>query len=174
MDFWRYSISGNSWQNLADAPDIVDWGGALTFDGSNTIYALRGAGNNSFWKYTISTGAWSSLADTPANVNDGGALSYNSGFVYGFRGDGQKDFWRYSVSGDSWSSMASAPSNVNQGGALVSLDGARALRDRAAQAGRSRVGWSDPPSNGGGLVRPWLHRDAGHADWVEWGVRAGH
>lgn len=72
-DFWRYNISGNSWQSLTDAPDSVGWGGALAFDGSDTIYALGGAGKKSLWKYNISPGAWSFLADTPSNVGDGGA-----------------------------------------------------------------------------------------------------
>ena len=91
-DFWRYSISGNSWQSLADAPDSVGWGGALAFDRSDTIYAFGGPGKKSLWKYTISTGAWSFLANTPSNVDDGGALLYNSGYVYAFRGDNKKDF----------------------------------------------------------------------------------
>src|SRR5574343_199552 len=43
----------------------VPQGGALTWDGADTIYALHGNNTTEFAKYTISTNTWTSLAATP-------------------------------------------------------------------------------------------------------------
>lgn len=51
--FWRYSISGDSWDVLTNAPAAVAAGGALTYGGSGTIYALQGNQDTGFWKFEI-------------------------------------------------------------------------------------------------------------------------
>ena len=50
-DFWRYSISGNSWTQRPDALADVGAGGALAYL-NNTHYAFRGASTADFWKFT--------------------------------------------------------------------------------------------------------------------------
>ncbi len=75
-DFWRYSISGNSWTSMTNAPESVRYGGALTYDGSNYVYAFQGNNNNpDFWRYSISGNSWTSMTDAPGDVKDGGALA---------------------------------------------------------------------------------------------------
>jgi hypothetical protein len=75
--FWRYSISGNAWTSMADAPSEVAWGGALTWAGGDYIYALRGNGTTDFWCYSISGGSWETMAATPSAVGEGGALTHD-------------------------------------------------------------------------------------------------
>ena len=122
--FWRYSISGGSWETLTDAPGNVKAGGALAYDGSSYIYAFQGDRNKAFWRYSISGGSWETLTDAPSNVKDGGALAYDgSSYIHAFQGDGNKAFWRYNVSGGSWETLTDAPGNVKNGGALVYVGG---------------------------------------------------
>ena len=117
--FWRYSISGNSWTSLTDAPDKVDAGGALSYDGNNYVYAFQGGDVKSFWRYDISANSWTSLADAPGKVKNGGALTHDgNGYVYALQGNGLKDFLRYDISANSWTSLADAPNAVSGGGAL--------------------------------------------------------
>lgn len=51
--FWRYSISGDSWEVMANPPAAVAAGAALTYAGSGTIYALQGNQDTGFWKFEI-------------------------------------------------------------------------------------------------------------------------
>ena len=51
-DFWRYSISGDSWESLLDSPDKVKHGGALVYL-SGDLYAFRGDDRKEFWKYSV-------------------------------------------------------------------------------------------------------------------------
>ena len=119
-DFWGYDIAADSWSSLADAPDKVKEGGALTHDGNNYIYALQGKDKKKLWRYDIVANSWSSLADAPDKVRYGGALAYDgNNYLYAFRGDDKKDFWGYDIAADSWSSLADAPDKVKEGGALT-------------------------------------------------------
>jgi uncharacterized repeat protein (TIGR01451 family) len=117
--FWRYSTATNAWTTRTQAPAIVDQGGALAYDGADTIYGFRGAGQKTFWAYSVSSNTWRALANTAENVRWGGALVYLNGYVYAFRGDDKVNFWRYNPAANVWSSMASAPGTVKEGGALA-------------------------------------------------------
>jgi hypothetical protein len=124
MDFWRYSISGNSWSTLADVTGAVKTGASLAYTGGDYIYALHGDRKKLFYRYSISGDSWTSMADTPDSVKDGGALTYAGGdTLYAFQGNRKSVFWAYSISGNSWSSLANAPAAVKAGGALTYADG---------------------------------------------------
>jgi hypothetical protein len=119
--FWRYSISGNAWTSMADAPDEVAWGGALTWAGGDYIYALRGNGTDDFWRYSISGDSWTTVANTPTRgVRWGGSLAWTmDDFIYAFRGDYTTTFWRYSIAANTWVTMTAAPDTIHAGGALA-------------------------------------------------------
>ena len=54
VDFWGYSISGNSWQSLGDTPGRVDnWGALVHLSGE--FFVLRGDDKKDFWKFTASS-----------------------------------------------------------------------------------------------------------------------
>ena len=113
---------------------VVGVGGALTYDGANTIYAILGGATNSFYKYDINGNTWTLLSSTPfpQNVSDGGSLAYvpsraaSGPYVYGFRGSGTQGFYRYDVTSPGWAPMQNAPFAINDGGSLV-YDGGQYL-----------------------------------------------
>lgn len=116
-----------SWTALADTPDLVRKGGALTYTGGDYIYAFRGANpsppggdNLHFWRYDISADSWTRMADAPGDTYWGSALSYtDDDYIYALKGNGTNGFWRYSISGDSWEIIATTPDAVGEGGALT-------------------------------------------------------
>ena len=116
-EFWRYSISGDSWERKADTPATVNGKGQLVYPGSgNYIYALGSIGMNHLWRYNLTTQAW----DTNTSVMAQG--THNSNAMVS-TGDGdsiyvlpsgsfsvnQKAFFRYDISSDSWESKTDAP-----------------------------------------------------------------
>ena len=60
---------------MADSPDYVSYGGALTCDGDNRIYAFGFYQSAAFWTYDISNNSWAAMADAPVIVNRGAALT---------------------------------------------------------------------------------------------------
>lgn len=118
--FWGYSVSGNTWTLLGNAP-------AAMFGGADLVYPRAGdfmfalSGGTDFWRYQISTNTWiNTIADAPAAQNNGGALvSPGGNFIYMFRGNNTTDYNRYSISGDAWTAMTATPANVSNGGDLV-------------------------------------------------------
>jgi hypothetical protein len=76
-NFYRYSISGNSWAKMADVPAGVDDGGSLLWISGDSIFALLG-GNpanqniraNCFYVYSQSSDNWTKLQDLPLGIGD--------------------------------------------------------------------------------------------------------
>jgi len=50
---WHYRIAEDIWIPAAVAPATVGAGGAMTYTGSNFIYALRGNSQPNFWRLEI-------------------------------------------------------------------------------------------------------------------------
>ena len=119
-DFWRYSISGNSWATMASWPSVSS-GGSLAWDGGDNIFALCGGGTTGFWRYSISGNSWTNMAPVGApSVSWGGSLAWTGGEnIYGFSGGGTTSFWCYSIPYNFFTAMASAPSAVSCGGSLA-------------------------------------------------------
>ncbi len=148
VQFWRYNVSGNVWdQNLTRIPYGSDDGADLVWTGGDFIYAFCGAYNEGlpkdeerhFLRYSISADSWVELENTPYRANggidDGGSLLYpNYGdYIYALKGgdDGAGGggspgdiFWRYSISADSWENLSSIPLGVgDQNGNRLGLSG---------------------------------------------------
>ncbi|NUQ38736.1 MAG: carboxypeptidase regulatory-like domain-containing protein [Caldilineales bacterium] len=117
--FWRYSVTGNSWTRMADAPQVIKAGGALT-TGGGFIYASQGKEKKKgFWRYNPATNTWTTLASPKDAFGNGSGLVYANGAVYATRGDGQATFFRYNIAANTWTALASAPGNIAEGGALA-------------------------------------------------------
>ncbi len=125
--FYRYSISGNSWQALANTTADQGEGDAITWVGlNNRIYATIGGEQRTtyFLRYDPSTNTWSdvTVADPPAGMGDGASLVWaGDEFLYALRGEFHEesptyDFWSYNITSDIWTAMADIPAFPHNGG----------------------------------------------------------
>ena len=125
--FYRYSISGNSWQALANTSYDQGEGDAITWAGlDNRIYATVGGEQRPtyFLRYDPSMDTWSDaeVADPPAGMGDGTSLVWAGGeLLYALRGEFYEespthDFWHYNITSDIWTAMADIPAYPHDGG----------------------------------------------------------
>lgn len=115
----RYSISGNSWTNLANYP-IAYFGAQLLWNGVDDYIYLAEGQNTAFDRYSISGNSWTTMASIPgalpSSIAQTAMLRYDTeDYIYLFRGNGFANFYRYSISGNSWTSLTSLPANADVG-----------------------------------------------------------
>jgi len=108
-----------TWVNLADFTGGSYLGGALEWDGDDSVYALRGndgEDGRQLWRYDISSDTWTQLADG-FSAYWSSCLAYTGGdHIYGLMGNGTSSFYRYTISTDDWDQMESFPeSGVRRG-----------------------------------------------------------
>ncbi|MDD5505389.1 MAG: DUF2341 domain-containing protein, partial [Candidatus Omnitrophica bacterium] len=73
-NFWRYKISTDTWERLANTPWNGDHPGSRMADvGDGYLYFHRGSNSYSFARYNLATDVWETRADSPSN----------GGFCYG-------------------------------------------------------------------------------------------
>jgi len=124
--FYRYGISSNSWETLANTTADQGEGNAMTRVGiDNNIYATIGGEQRAtyFMRYDPSTNSWSDApADPPDGMGDGSSLVWTGGeHLYALRGEFIEtsplyDFWRYSLTDDAWTLMTDIPALPHSGG----------------------------------------------------------
>lgn len=106
-DFWRYSISGDSWSQLANPTPEAQGGGTtiLSLGDGQYLYMFLSSGDGCFYRYTISSDSWTHLIDTPlgecpagapggAPLDRGADITYDGTYIYGTQGNYQTSFWR--------------------------------------------------------------------------------
>ncbi|MFH2137740.1 MAG: DUF2341 domain-containing protein [Candidatus Omnitrophota bacterium] len=118
-DFYRYSISGNSWERLKNLPSGPRYAGTRLCYLNGYIYCLKGYTSGSFYRYAIAQtpGAdnWDYLANYPyTDLEYGssiiGVQIAGQDYIYGLRGNEYGNFYRYNVSTDTWAdTMATMP-----------------------------------------------------------------
>ncbi len=143
-DFYAYNVTNGRWVVKPSAlvysnPDKgYPIGSACTFDGEQTIYALR-AKYNELFKYDIIGDTWSRnflkvlplthpQIDRKKYVKEGGALSFANNRLYAFKGGNSNEFWIYDFSQSSWLPgpllpLGSENKGIKGGASLVSLNG---------------------------------------------------
>jgi hypothetical protein len=124
--FYRYNISSNSWEPLANTTTDQGEGNTITWVGvDNCIYATIGGEQRPtyFVRYDPSTNSWTDgPADPPAGMGDGASLVWTGGnLLYALRGEYSEssplyDFWRYNLTDDTWTAMANVPATPRDGG----------------------------------------------------------
>ena len=124
--FYRYNISSNSWEALANTTANQGEGNAIAWVGvNNCIYATIGGEQRPtyFVRYDPSTNSWSNApANPPAGMGDGASLVWTGGnLLYALRGEFSEssplyDFWRYNLTDDTWTAMANVPADPQEGG----------------------------------------------------------
>jgi len=135
--FYRYSISSNSWEALANTTADQGEGDAITWVGiDNCIYATIGGEQRPtfFMRYDPPTNSWSdALADLPAGMGDGASLVWTGDdYLFALRGEDYEtsalyDFWRYSYTENKWDVMAPIPATPYDGGSGGVGDGGSLL-----------------------------------------------
>ncbi|MBI2465288.1 fibronectin type III domain-containing protein [Candidatus Shapirobacteria bacterium] len=97
--FMVYDIASDAWSNVAGSggtmPTDAGEGSALTFDGSEYIYRIRGGNTTTFHRFSVNTGLWSTLPNTPANMQYGADLEKYGDYLYATRGVGTTAFYRF-------------------------------------------------------------------------------
>ena len=126
--FWRYSISGDSWQEMNNFPVDAEanYGARLISDGTD-IYYLSGAGTGRWFKYNTDD-SWIELKKPPFSPYYGTDITYYNGKFYALAGYHKKDFYEYDIAGDTWRKLKDLTGYGGQdigpyGGGSVESDG---------------------------------------------------
>jgi hypothetical protein len=151
FEFCRYNVEGDSWEAMAPAPgrrgEEFKTGSCITYDGVDTIFALKGTHNN-FYAYVVSTNSWQARTSLPVGrgkqAKGGAAICYHLRKVYCIKGSNSQEFWVYNCADNTWIQGADIPlgqrrCRVQDGGALVYC---RASRYLFATKGNSLEFWS--------------------------------
>ncbi|MGQ9707497.1 MAG: SBBP repeat-containing protein [bacterium] len=111
LEFWRYSIISNQWQQMKDFPAgdkrVKAGAGMVYVPGGNRLYALRGGNTADFYAYSIDGDSWTKLQSVPLGtrnrrVKDGSAVAFDGdSTIYLLKGN-TYEFWAYRLSADTW------------------------------------------------------------------------
>lgn len=110
--FWRYSISGNSWDDagVADLPTDSESGyGARIISDGTDVYAITGSGIANILKYSVSGNSWTLLNTLPFSPYWGTDIVYDGGKIYAQSGYYRKTFWEYTISTNTWRQLKDMP-----------------------------------------------------------------
>ena len=135
QEFYRYNTLTNTWAPMANAPlgtsgRAFKNGSCITFDGTNTIYTLKGT-YNEFFAYDVAGNTWTARTTLPLignsgkkkKVKDGAGIAYHAGYAYALKGNNTQEFWGYQADSDRWTQKADMPlgggKKVKAGGGLV-------------------------------------------------------
>lgn len=121
--FYVYSITTDSWTNLADDPSPVGPtgpGSSLVYDGTRYIYLTRGGGN-AYYRYDTQAAAgsrWSTLANAPAALGTGSEQLFAGSSIFTLRGGNGNPFYRYNIGANTWTNLTAAtlPANLSTDG----------------------------------------------------------
>ena len=130
--FYRYSITNDSWERLADSPHAQGAGDAIAWSGyDGYIYAITGNKDRKsvFACYNISNDTWNELQFNPnwTSTDDGAALVWTGGeHLYAQRGEWEErnanqDFARFHIPTKSWDDLSAIPESegVGDGASLL-------------------------------------------------------
>jgi len=129
--FYRYNISGDDWERLADTPNGQGAGDAITwseYDGH--VYAMIGSNARGTVFARYSHDFWETLAFNPNwtfTTDDGASLVWAGGeYLYALRGECEEtvpngDFARYHIPTNIWEDMPDIPDGggVGDGASLL-------------------------------------------------------
>jgi len=164
-EFFCYDVAFGVWDvSLPTAPAGTSGkpyknGSAITFDGGDTIYCLKGS-YNEFSAYGISGRTWVLRDPLPLigpsgrkkKAKAGAGLAAATGVVYGLKGGNTNEFYQYKTTDHKWYAATDMPTflkRVNGGGALAYADANRSLY--ALRGNRTLEFWSYGPLGADGL-----------------------
>jgi len=136
--FYRYDISDDSWERLADTPHAQGAGDAITWSGyDNHVYALTGSKEHGTTFARYGYDSWEVLAFNPGwTVTDDGASLVWTGeeYLYTLRGEWHEtvpngDFARYHIPTQTWQNMTPVPESDGVGDGASLLWGGSCLNE---------------------------------------------
>jgi len=137
-----YNIPTSRWYSSTTAagpepvPGTVNYGGALAYDGNESLYVFRGELTNSFYRYNLISKEWLSSDRVDAgrlpeisaalnNVSYGGALTYDStrNIIMGWGGGNYSyhELWEYDPASEQWNLCPALPVAYNYHNTYASL-----------------------------------------------------
>ncbi|MCX7784949.1 MAG: choice-of-anchor J domain-containing protein [candidate division WOR-3 bacterium] len=106
-EFYCYDINENSWTEKESLPYLpygkrykVRAGGAITYDGQNMLYAIKGNKCQEVWAYNTLSGHWQ-FQDTIPKLNkrsfpkNGASLIFANNRLFILKGNRTREFWAY-------------------------------------------------------------------------------
>ncbi len=125
LEFWRYTIASNRWEQRADFPTggtnkkVKGGAGLVYVPYQMVVYATRGANTTDFYSYHIARDSWAPKKSIPTGdrnkrVKDGSAIAFDGdSTIYLLKGS-TYEFWVYRVDRDTWVRMPDIPdSRIN-------------------------------------------------------------
>ncbi len=128
-EFWRYTVAGDSWLKLPDAParpsPKYDRGSFLVADNAGGIYVHK-ARTHELYRFDIVRNEWDTLprlAGMPLlsrsgqskRSKDGGCGSWYQNGIYALKGGNTQEFWYWSAPDNRWSELDTIPAFGNTG-----------------------------------------------------------
>ncbi len=173
-DWYRYSVSQDSWEDMGELPHKQGPGNAAVFvdaagSGKDQDYiyvqfGLSPSGSYTdaeFWRYGLGDEAWENMADHDYGADDGSMLAWDGGnYIYHTPGayveqpwdkgqDQKREFMRYSISGNLWTEMEKTP--YNRWGGWDDAGGIVRIGDTIyGMKGGSDVAWAEDEFVSGG------------------------
>ena len=127
--FYRYSISGNNWEQLADTPHAQGAGDAIAWsEHDDQVYAMLGSNARGTVFARYSYDSWETLTFNPnwTFTDDGASLVSVGEHLYALRGEYSEhtpngDFARYHSPTAAWTGMSDIPESdgMGDGGSLL-------------------------------------------------------
>ncbi|MFA6350445.1 MAG: hypothetical protein WCY12_05945, partial [Candidatus Omnitrophota bacterium] len=123
--FARFSISGQTWETLTNAPLLNYWGKGTFYIENNKLCYLKGHNYGRPFTFDLTTLIWDEPCSPPVLSNqEGDRYTYDSdaGIIYATPGNGDyRYFYKYTVAQNKWERLSSAnvPFNTYRGTSMV-------------------------------------------------------
>lgn len=124
-NFYRYNISGDSWQNLNNSPQRSSAGTNMIYTGDpNYIYILLcySGTYKDFYKYPFGTdAAWTNISAAPYPRANSGYPSFTydgSNYIYSLDNNSNPYLYRYNISSPAWEQLTNSPLRTGNRGII--------------------------------------------------------
>ncbi|MEO0075095.1 MAG: C25 family cysteine peptidase, partial [candidate division WOR-3 bacterium] len=113
VNWYQMTAIPNRFVNDKEVKKNIKKGAALTYDGDNKIFAIKGGGSNELWQYNISENQWSYKTEVPISkgLKGGSKIVFGNGKIYLLAGSvryPEQNFFAYDTITKNWQVCARA------------------------------------------------------------------